>query len=180
MINLLPPEKKKELLHNKTERLIIILGVVFLTFLISLTLVFFLIEAYLESQVVSKEVILEINQKEYESDKIQNLKDKIGEYNENLFEISNFYENQIYFSDNIDKVVNLKLNDISFHNFSLKKEEEKNVFYISGFSKERGSLVSFRESLRQESMIENVSFSPLSWAKPQNIDFQVTFNFKNE
>lgn len=178
MINLLPPEEKKKLFYKKLEKLVIIWGEILLIFLVCLILVLFSIKTYIVGQVESKIIILDQIKEGYENSNTQNLQQTIKNYNEKLSQIKNFYENQTHFAESIEEIAKIKPPEIYFTILSLKMSGNGIIFSISGFSETRTSLVLFRENLESKPGIENINFSPLSWVKTADIDFQVTFDFK--
>jgi len=179
MINLLPPREKKELLREKTERLTIILGGIFLIFLICLILVLFAVKTYIWGQVESKTILLNQIKKEYQNSNIQELEGAIEEYNTKIIQVDNFYNKQVYFTESIEEVSQLKPDGIYFIYLSLKRNADNSItFSISGFSETRDNLTLYKNNLENQKEIKEIKFSPLSWAKPTDISFQVTFNFE--
>ncbi|MBI1984835.1 MAG: hypothetical protein HYS60_01845, partial [Candidatus Wildermuthbacteria bacterium] len=57
MINLLPPQYKKELALEETFRLCVILGVSIFVFLLSLALMLFALRVYFQGQIVSQDIL---------------------------------------------------------------------------------------------------------------------------
>lgn len=63
MINLLPPEEKTILIQEERFKLILILGIVFLSALLSLILILFSVRIYISSQTDSENTIFEQEEK---------------------------------------------------------------------------------------------------------------------
>lgn len=180
MINLLPPEEKKNISYKRIEKLIVIISLMFFVFIICFSIILFTIKTYTSSQLESERINFnQINEK-YASVEIRTSQEMINKYNKKFSDIKLFYENQINFSESIEKISKLKPKEINFNNLSLKKSPQGIIFSISGFSQTRISLIDFRRILEDDPRINNVHFSPLVWAKPENINFQLTFELKNE
>jgi len=84
MINLLPPQQKKELLQEQRYKLFLIFGVLAVVFLIALSLSFFAIKINISSESRSEKVVI--------SPQIQDNETKIIEINKNLRNAEFFYE----------------------------------------------------------------------------------------
>ncbi len=178
MINLLPPTEKKQLKLEKKIKLLVIFGLVFLIFLICLILSLFSIKTYIQAQVEAEGIVLEEIKQELETSNSKGTQQIIKNYNEKLIKLKRFYSKQVYFTTNLRKVLDLTPSAIYFENLSFKKEKQATSVTISGFSPTRDILTSFRERMEQEESITEINFSPLSWAKPKNIDFSVNFKIK--
>ncbi len=178
MINLLPPEEKKHLHLERIEKLIIILGSSVLIFLICLILALFSIKIYIEGQVKSEKIILEKREQEHKSSEIRELQEIIKEYNRKLIKLKTFYDEQIYFVEGLRNVLEIKPASIYFTDLALQKGEKMTQVSISGFSPSREILEIFQTGLKKENKIDDVKFTPLSWAQPTEIDFEVTFKIK--
>jgi len=179
MINLLPPKEKKKLLARKIEKLIVIWGTIILVFLGSLGLVFGLVKSYIYRQVETEKSYLKQVQERHESSDIPQFKKIVEDYNEKFTELDKFYNNQVYFIDVLEKVLEFKSSVMYFDNISIRKKEtdagNRVTVIISGFSEEREKLTQFKEKLQQDKRFKEIQFSPLSWARPTDVDFHVTF-----
>ncbi len=177
MINLLPPKEKKNILDRKIEKLIIIMGgmILFsLTFFISLL---FSINFYVETALESEMISLEQLEKDYLQSDAYQLQELIVGYNNKFAQARTSYGTRTVFTDSIERVTSLKPEGVAFKNLSMRKSEAGIIFSVSGFSRTRANLISFRDDLERSESISNINFSPLSWVRPNNVDFQLAFEF---
>ena len=175
LINLLPEREKKELFLEKTKKLVIILGNIFLVTLTCLILLLFTIQIYINGEVKSEIIILEQTKKTYEKTEAQNLQNEIKKHNRDLLRLNKFYKDQLYPSDVLEKLSEIIPQEIYFTNLSFKKEGNTIKATISGFSKTRERLTFFRKELEGKNIFKNINFSQESWIKPVNADFHLTF-----
>jgi len=193
MINLLPPEEKKELFLKKIRGLIIIWEGVFLAILFCLILILFSINIYIWGKAESQKIILEQTREAYNSSDAKSLQMIIKGYNENLLKFQNFYKENIYLSKTLEKISEIPCSGIYFTNLSLshpleslKKDKDEDVqddrleLTISGFSETREDLSSFKNNLENEGDFKDVYFYPSSWIKPTDIDFHLTLKIEND
>ena len=94
MINLLPPIGKKRLLREENGRLILILGVLFLIFLVSLTMVLFAIKIHIFSQLETQKGFFANKEKEFQETDLYAFRTKVQEVNETLITLESFYQQQ--------------------------------------------------------------------------------------
>ncbi len=93
MINLLPPEQKQELLQEEKLRLTLILGTLFLCFLICLSLILFLIKNYTLWDVEAEKILVQEKEKALSFN--QELEKEMKESNIFLSNLASFYEEHI-------------------------------------------------------------------------------------
>jgi len=176
MINLLPKEQKLEILTLRKLVLLSIWEILAICFFISLALIFLLVKVFIESEIKVNEIFL--NEKEKEVALNRPLEEKIENFNLFLSQIYSFYQNQIIFSEVLDKVFQKIPEGIYLTNFniSLKKEKERQLdIALSGFSPTRELLLSLKENLEREKDFLNIVFPIETWAKKENIYFTTTF-----
>jgi Tfp pilus assembly protein PilN len=177
VINLLPPQQKTDLLDQKRFRLILILGILFLSLLISIFLVLFLVKIFVMAELNEQKIILEEKEKLISLN--QNMEKEITGYNTFLFDLNSFYQKSLDLTQLFEKIEETIPGGIYLNQFSLgsvKKEKESKVqITLSGYSPDRDILLEFRENLKNEEGISEVSFSPTSWVEPTDINFTVMF-----
>jgi len=168
MINLLPPQQKQKILQDEKYRLVLILGAVFLLFLICLSLVLLSLKIHIGAQVAPQEII--------ENPQTQQFETKISLANKNLSKINTFYKNQPNLTKVLEMVSVALPQNVNLTVFSLNpvaKEENKFQVSLIGTSIDRETLFEFKKNLEEESVFEDVYFPPASWVDPTN--FTVTF-----
>ena len=175
MINLLPPQQKKEILEQQHLRLALILGVVFLSFLVSLFLVLFLVRSYILADLETQKINTEERRKEIVLN--QDLEKEIIEANILLSDLNSFYEDNLDLTKVLEKINTTLPSGTYLTSYSLgfskKVKEEIISISLTGYCQNRDTLVKFKESLEAEGAFTEVSFSTESWVKPS--EFRVNF-----
>ncbi len=179
MINLLPKEQKIEISTLRKLVLLSIWQILAICFFVSLVLIFLLVKVFIESEIKINELFL--NQKEKEVSLNRVLEEKIENFNLSLSQIYSFYQNQIIFSELLNKVFQKIPEGIYLTNFniSLKEKKEKQLdVTLSGFSPTRELLLSLKDNLEREKDFSNIVFPIETWTKRENIYFTTTFTIK--
>ncbi len=179
MINLLPIKQKQRLLEEEFFRLTLILGTLFLSFLVCLSLILFLIKNYTSWDLEAEKILLQEKEKTISLNK--ELEKEIKEANTFLSELDSFYQETTrttHLLETIDATLASGVYLTSF-DFALPKikDRDKSRISISGFSPDRETLLIFQENLKKEESFSEVYFSPESWVEPKNLDFDVSFRF---
>ncbi len=176
MLNLLPPQYKKELRQEETRRLILILGIVFLLFLISLSLILFSIKIYIESRAEALRVLTDIEEKKFEDSEAQEIYQKILLADENISKMKLFYQDEEKVTIVFEEILKTMPSGLRLDSFSWKKETLQMT--LSGFSPTWEILFEFKENLEKEKDFIEVYFPPSNWVKATDIDFNVSFKIR--
>ncbi|KPJ57509.1 hypothetical protein AMJ49_00005, partial [Parcubacteria bacterium DG_74_2] len=104
MINLLPEIQKEELEKEEKLKIISILGIIFLSSLLSLYLILFSIKVILNGKLETQKIIFNEREKELEVFHIEELEKEIKKYNSIFSKFNYFYQNQISFTDILEKL----------------------------------------------------------------------------
>ncbi len=173
MINLLPPEQKKELENQEKLKILIHAGVLISTFFICLSMLFFALNLFLDGQLEAKKIIF--------NSQLQNLdletEKKILEKNKLLNEIFKFEKEKKDFSFALKRIFDNLPEKIELKSISLEKTKERKIHaYLTCFAQTREDLIKLKEVLNRE--FEKVSFPPEIWFKEKDIDFTVSFVIK--
>ena len=180
MINLLPPAEKEELLFGEQQNLVLILGVLFFSFLISLSLILFSIKISLLGNLEVQKTLLEEAEKETSSRK--DLKEIIENSNLTFSNLNSFYQKGLDLTQVLEKISKLLPSGAYLTNFNFNLPPQKEAFLaqisLSGFSESREVLLSFKENLEKEAEFVAVYFPPENWVKPSEINFTVNFKLK--
>ncbi len=181
MINLLPPKEKKEIRQEETFRLVLILGIIFLIFLICFSLILTSINIILSGEAEAQRIIYEQREEEFETPQMQTLQRDFTSFNQTISQLDSFYQNQINLTEVLEKISQTLPQGAYLTNLiiSSKKERELDCSLI-GFSPTRKTLLEFKANLEVEESFKEVSFPPTNWVEPKNIDFTVNFETKNE
>jgi len=185
MINLLSPQEKKALIQERNWRLIMILGAVLASSLISLSLILLSIKIYISGELEAQTVLFE--QKELEDSSIQKLEQELNLQNLTFSDLASFYKNSFQRGEILTKLSQklvsgayLTNTNISIITRQISKKEKETFIQVtlSGFCSERDSLLEFKDNLEKEPLFEQVDFPPSNWVQPNNIDFIVSFKIK--
>jgi len=169
MINLLPPQQKKELFLKERYKLFLISGISAIVFLIALTLALLAVKVYISGQVQSYRIITASIPDEGEG--------KIGEINRGLENLDSFYSKSPDFSEFLEKISSLLPQKTYLTSISLSSNQKDGNFSASlqGFSPTRELLLQIKKNLESESGLRDINFPASNWVKPENIDFSVNF-----
>jgi len=177
MINLLPQREREILTQEENWKLILILGIIFLTFLISLALILFSIQVYISGQIEAQKILF--SQKEVESSKVQDFQEKIKLTNLSFSKLNSFYQGVFNGSEILEKTSGALPPGTYLTNFTLStitgEEEYPAQISLSGFSPNRETLLEFKKNLESQELFKEVYFPPSNWVEPINIDFSVNF-----
>ena len=173
MINLLPPAYQKELKQEENRRLTVILGMLFLVFLISLILILFSVKLYIQGQLASVKILADSEEKTLLTPQIQDLQGKINSANRNLAKLALFYGSQISAVGILEKIFKTIPSEIYLTAFSWQKDTSQVT--ISGFSPTREVLFNFQRNLEAAKEFTDFNFPSQNWIKSSNIDFYVSF-----
>jgi len=173
MINLLPPEDKKEILFRRKLKLILIFELGLLLFLISLILIVFSVSIYLGGEIESEKISIAQREQDIDLIKIADFQKEIEALNKKTENIDNFYRQQTYSAEVLEKIsgklpVGSYLNSFSFSKIS-------QTLNLSGFILTRDDLLNFKRSIDNDNDFTNVNFPPGNWVSPTDIEFFLSF-----
>ena len=183
MINLLPPQNKTELDLEEKWKLVMLSGLFFIMFLVCLSLILISINLYISGEVMSQKILLEQREKEFRIPQVQALQKNLAAFNETIFQLDLFYQNQFNISDVLKKVSATLPEGIYLKNLSClpqvpAKDGWKTGCSLSGFSPTREILLDFKANLEKEESFKEIAFPPASWVKQTDINFSVAFKVR--
>lgn len=173
MINLLPLQQKEELLEEKKLKLVLILGITFLAFLLSLFLIFFSIKISIEGKLFAQGALL--GQKEIESAQTKDLEEQIKNLNLTLSDLDSFYQNQISLIEMMEKISKALPAKAYLTSLDL---DQLGKFSLAGYSPSREILIEFKKNLEDEQRFKDIYFPPSNWVIPNDINFTASFRAK--
>lgn len=177
MINLLPPEYKKEVQIEETRRLVMVLGLVVLFTLFCFIIILIFLKIYLLIQIDFQRSSLELIKKQAETSEAQVIMGKIRDSNKTFARINDFYEQKFNLEEALEKLAQTIPEGIYLTNLSYSKDSSQII--LAGFSPSRDLLVQFKKNLEQREEFQEIYFPTSSWIKPANIDFagvKITFS----
>ena len=172
MINLLPPQHKRELQREENRKLALILEIIFVAVLLSFALILLSIKIYITGELEVQKILLE--QKGLESSSIQELEKEIKFYNLSLSKLNSFYQKNSKRTEILEEIsqtlpsniylTRLNLSTIRFQK-GLSEEEQKEQLLVSlsGFSPKRETLLEFKENLEKQELFKEIYFPPSNW-----------------
>ena len=179
MINLLPPKEKEGFILEIRKNLFTTLGGIVLVCLISLILILFSLKFYIFGEVNFRKILFDHQEKKYQTPDFLQFKGIVQNYNADLSQIYSFLGKEIYFSDVLKNILEIqKPQGLYFTGLSLNRDDSGKIkVIILGLSNSRENILLFRENIKKSDKISNLYFSPDSWIKAVNSNFNVSFDF---
>lgn len=184
MLNLLPPQQKKELLEEENWKLTLILMTVFTFFLTALFFVLLLINIIILSNLEIQRINLSQQGKTPDNLQAQILEKDLADFNQTISGLDIFYQNQFVITDTIAQISKLLLSsdlyltDFSFVSFASQQKEFIGQISLSGFASKRNSLMNFKKELEKIENFQEINFPSSNWIRPININFTVNLKIK--
>ncbi len=180
MINLLPLEEKQKLSLKNKEKLIVVLGIVFIVSLVCFILVLLSIKFYILARTDYQKNILEQAEKKYQTSEFTDLNNVVQKYNVTLAQINSFYKKEIYFNQALKIITDVPTPKGLYLTYFLLNKDKNGIIQVSvsGISNNRENLLIFRKNIEEVKEIKNSYFSPESWANPKDVSFSLTFEIK--
>jgi hypothetical protein len=175
-INLLPPNKKEEILTARRFRtvlgwevIILFMAVAFFGFIFGIN---YLLSFNL--QLVAESNDNKSNGAQYET--IKHYENKFFEINSKIYKISSINSGQIYWSQ-----IFMKLNDAVPDNVEISGMSTKNfLMYLAGKAKTREDLLLFKDNLSREVCFQNVNLPLSDLVSKKDIAFQIDLEIKED
>ena len=181
MINLLPPHHKKELRGEQRFRLVLILGMLLITFFICLSLSLLSIRVYISGEIQTQRISVEAQRKEGEELRLQ----EIRKLNEEVQGVSSFLAKRIEVSGIVERIssalpANVRLSSLLYApSTQIAKGDSptpsRAKIVLAGFAPRTEDLLEIRTNLEQDSVFKNFQFPPSNWVRAENIDFSFDF-----
>jgi len=179
MINLLPLVYREKLREEQRFRLVLILGVVFITALLALSVFLMVIQVSLAKERLSQEAKLFSFQEGSAGE--DSALSEITNWNAQLKNIEKFKEERRSLKEVLDQVglnisADLSLLSLSYTPaFETKKKDEVvrtlGIIAAVGKAQTREQLLSFKDALQANPFFAAVVFPPSNWVSPRDITF---------
>lgn len=184
MINLLPPKYKKELAQEKTLKLIIIWGFIFVFFLACLLLLLFSTKIFIGGESEVQKIILEQRENEFQNSQSGFLQKRKSDYGDLLSNVENFYKERYEFIGLVEEISSLVPEGVGVSGILLnlveKKEDSSANCRMFGVSLTQEKLINLRENLEKDERFEDIKIPLSNWLESENIEFSVTFSASQE
>ena len=178
MINLLPPEEKKEILVKKKLKLVLIFELGILLFLISALFIVFSIAIYLNGEITSEKITVSQREEDIDLTTIANFQKEIEALNEKIKNVESHYNQQVYLTPVLEKVFEKLPSQSYLNNFSFTKSSKTLKINLSGFIPTRDDLLAFKRNIESDKDFKSVSFPPGNWVSPTDIEFFLSFELR--
>lgn len=175
MINLLPKQQEKELKKEEQWKLTLILGIIFLVFLLNLFLIILSIKIYISGELEFQKEILRIEEEKFKTPETQEFQKKIATFNQNLSKLDAFYQGQSNLTKVLEKIYTIIPPEVYLTRFSWRKENSQ--ISLSGFAPLREDLFELKKNIEAEGCFKlpKNGFPASNWVKAKEINFNVTF-----
>jgi Tfp pilus assembly protein PilN len=178
MINLLPPKEKKNLSGNRQWKIILISGFVVSIFFTALILVLVSVNISTSSKVAAERIILEGKKQGFESADVLDLQKKVGQANQYLLKLTDFYQKNPSFADFLEKISGMLPPGIYLDNISINPAEKSaNIFQVHflGYASSVDDVIKLRDNLKNDASFSQIFFPGDTWLEKQNFIFNTTF-----
>lgn len=171
MINLLPPNQKKEIIQEEKGRMFLIFGFLMIVFLTSFVLSLLVAKTLLVKEAKIQKIMADSQEQGFQSSQAQNLEKEIESANQILGELNSFYENQIKPSELLEKISQILPKGLYLTSFSFTSP----LVSLQGFSPSRELLSELKRAMEKEPFFKELYFPPDIWTKPKDIKFSISF-----
>jgi len=181
MINLLPPEARKDLKEEENWKLCLTLSFLVVIFFISFSLILLSVKNFISGEPESQRILLEQGESELENPRRHNLQSSLINFNNSFFQIDEFYKEQFTSAGILTQISSIVPMGIRFTNLSISRSGKKldeTGCSISGFSPDRDTLLILKDNLEKEENFEEINFPPSNWVKPIDINFNINFKIR--
>ena len=171
MINLLPPSHKEELRGEEQFRLVLILGMLLMTFFICLSLLLFSIRVYVAGEIQAQQILAEVQKKEGGESSLE----QIHALNKDIAGVSSFLASRVTLSDIVEKISSALPQSVYLTSLNYTPLSSGAKIALQGFAPQTEDLLLFRTNLEQDPLFGNFHFPPSNWNIATNIDFSFDF-----
>lgn len=182
MINLLPPENKKELRREENFKTTIIVGILVMVSLVCFSLILLSIKEFIAGEIKVQQILTSQKEAELATPQMQVLQENLTSFNKELSDLKSFYEKQFSYSLALERISSAIPSGIYLTNLSLSPSPKERQFScnISGFSPDRDKLIELKERLEKESYFKEVVFPTTNWVKAADISFTASFKLNED
>ena len=177
MINLLPPEQKKELAVQEKKKITVILGLVILFSIICLIIILASLELYLSIQVDSQKSALESIKKQEGKSESQAVQEQVKDSNKKITRINDFYKDRVILVKVFEELIRTIPGGIYLTDLSYSKKSSQII--LAGSSPSLDVFDQFHENLKNKEIFENIDFPLSNLANLANFS-GVTITIKND
>jgi len=175
MLNLLPPQQKRELKLNLLNQAVIRVAISIIFMILVLVLLLLIARAIININLTKTEKELSFWQSRAEIKELEILEKNIKELNKNLIFLNGLYQNQNKFSSFLENLTRDVPVDIYFDSVSLG---ESGAININGYAPTRNTLINFKNVLEKALYVSDFNFPISNLTQATDINFGLNFKLK--
>lgn len=178
MINLLPPEEKKNLIAEEQRKITLILGLVVLIFFVSFILVLVSVNFSMASQLKALNVTLTNKESQSQTSGVQTVDKEVSQANQSLVKLDSFYKQKVSMTAFLEKISGILPQGIYLENISVTPLGTGGGIFqvvLSGHAASIDNVLALNDKLKADQSFSQISFPPDTWFQKQDFDFNVTF-----
>lgn len=173
MLNLLPPQQKKELRMEFLDQLIISAGIAIIFTILILALLLLVAQSFLNMSLEELNRELNLWQSKPEIKELQSLEVKAKELNKNLVFLDRAYKDQVRFSQVLEDLIIDVPAGIQFNSLVI----QGNKISINGYATTRDVLLAFKGTLEGATYVSDFDFPLSNLTKITDINFSLNFAY---
>lgn len=174
MLNLLPPQQKKELRLDFLNQVVVIVAIAIVFMILVLLLLLLVAQSFLDMNLDETERELNFWQSKAEIKELKNLEEKVKELNRNLTFLDEKQRKQIIFSSFLENLAKDTPPGVRFDSISIN---ESNQVIIKGYASFRDNLLVLKDNLESASYVNNLDFPLANLTKSADINFSLSFKY---
>ncbi len=178
MINLLPPQEKKDIFVRKKLKLVLVFEIGVFLLLTSLLTEFFSIVIYLSGELETVKITIAQKQAQTDLGGFSDFQAQISLLNQEFLDLALFYKRSSGLTKVLERVY-AKLPPGSYlKNVSLSRDQKGRKVSLAGFMPTIESLLTFKKDLEKDKDLSKIDFPAANWVSSKNIDFTLSFELK--
>lgn len=184
-LNLLPRERKEMFIWRVRTKSVIFWGSKVLCLLVIFCVPFFVINFYLNTQIIELSGKVFASEQTKEVKQIELLENSSKSINDTLIKINRINENQIYWTNVLSEIIKNIPSDIQIFSLEVSPDStaggtlaaSKGKFTLIGEAKTRDGILALKKNLKESPSFENIE-SPLdNLVKRNDVDFKFVGTF---
>lgn len=176
MLNLLPPQQKRELKLNLLNQAAIRVAISIIFMILILVLLLLIARTIISIDLTETEKELSFWQSRAEIKELEILEKNIKELNKNLIFLNGLYQDQNKFSSFLENLAKDVPADIRLDNISLG---ESGLININGYAPTRNALINFKNVLEKAPYVSEFNFPLSNLTQVTKINFRLSFKLRN-
>jgi len=178
MINLLPPQEKKDILGRRKLKLVLLFEIGILLFLVSLLCTLFFVVIYLSGELETEKLLMAEKSALINLQAFSDSQNRVKVLNREFLDLTSFYKGKPKLTELFERIY-ARLPEHSYlKNISFVTEAERVKVSLSGFMPTAESLLVFKREMERDKDLLGVTFPAADWTSSKDIDFTLSFELK--